>query len=440
MSLGWRVPAPEGAADVPDQVVVLDAPAVHHAVVDRPVLVAREQQRPAVERRGPPITPQAADDVVEAVRRSLAVEAGAVRSWARWELSAPVQDFVRAAVRHRVIGIIASHGDVTGLDPAACALLRPAVRAWAMEGMALAGGTARLHRVLDQAGLPHLIHKGAALAVQTTGRAEARGGGDIDVLLDVNDAPAAHRALLAAGWRPRADGTPVPGAGGAWLWSSFADRERAYDGPAHQVDLHWRIGRGDALFPPTLTLLDRAVRLAIGGTPVPTLCPPDALLAACYTAVVDELSSARHLLDVARLLRLADPADLNGLGAAARRLVRDVTGLVTELLGPVGPRHAPVSAGHPAAMRARWEAGSVWGIDRNRRVPKEQRVTPPLGLRLAQLGRSLTTEPGASSWARLLAMAMLPSTLLADGSDASPWRTVLRRGGERALHGCLPRR
>lgn len=413
-------------------------PPAHHPVVDRPVLAeAGDEGGPEHEPPGPPITPQSADDVVEAVRRSLAVEGGAVRSWAHWELSAPVQDFVRAAGRHRVIGIIASHGAATGLDPAACALLRPAVRAWAMQGMALSAGTLRVHRLLEQARLPHLFHKGAALAAQTTGRAEARGGGDIDVLLDVADAPAAHQALLAAGWRPRDDGTPVPGDGAAWRWSSYVYRERTYDGPGHQVDLHWRIGRGTAVFPPTRTLLDRAVPVGVGGAPVPTLSPPDALVAACYTAVIDDLCSARHLLDVARLLRLAGPDDLAGTPAAGRRLVREVTGLVTDLLGPVGARHAPAAAG---VLRTRWEAGCVWGADARRRVPAERREMVRLGPRLAEVGRSLVREPGPSSWARLLAVAALPPDLLAEDSVASPLRTVLRRGGERIAKGCRPRR
>jgi hypothetical protein len=346
--------------------------------------------------------------------------------------------FVAAAVTHRVLGVLGASGNPAGLPAAVLRPLhRPALVA-AGAGLALARGTALAWQALRDAGVPCLVLKGAALAALSTGRCEVRGGGDIDLLVDPIHMPAAHRALTAAGWYPSPGKTVDPGPGAGWAWTRFSSRERTYVGPNHDIDLHWRIGHGTAVFPPASVLIDRATTVDLAGVPVTSLAVPDALLATCYHARYDELSSLRYLVDVARLNRLAAGSPPAGLGRSGRRLVREVTGFVEELLGPED--RMPLPAGPSARARrmaALWCEGSPWGIDEQRRNgPRTSPWDLALPRKFVRLGRSLELERSVSSWIRILGFTALPGHVLVDGTRPLSGAEVFRRGTVRAALRC----
>ncbi|NHA01554.1 hypothetical protein G5V59_21850 [Nocardioides sp. W3-2-3] len=90
------------------------------------------------------------------------------------------------------------------------------------------------------AGIDHLVLKGPALAVQTTGDPTARGSGDVDLLVAPTDVEPALDRLLTAGWTCRA-GSTVDRA--SWSWRHQpAPRQRA-------LPRRPRRGRGPALAP-----------------------------------------------------------------------------------------------------------------------------------------------------------------------------------------------
>ena len=116
------------------------------------------------------------------VRGALAAEEG--RPIPPPRLGAVEVDELLAVVRrHRVAELLHAQAEPLALPPAVVAglaawreLARPRLLLQAME-------TVRACQLLSAEGIGVLAFKGQALAVQTTGRADARGPGDVDLLV-----------------------------------------------------------------------------------------------------------------------------------------------------------------------------------------------------------------------------------------------------------------
>jgi hypothetical protein len=190
----------------------------------------------------------------------------------------PAADVARAALRHRVTGVLHAHAGDLGL------------------GRALAA--------FEERGIPVLALKGPALAVQTAGSVLARGYGDLDLFVAPTSVEAARAVLLEQAWHPRTFGSAPPG---TWAWRHLLRtfNEIAFDGRASSVDLHWRLDPTPGALPHFADAWARRHLVPVDGlpTPVPTLGPRDAFVHSCWHAAKDEWKWLRSLVDVHRLAR-----------------------------------------------------------------------------------------------------------------------------------------
>lgn len=178
--------------------------------------------------------------------------------------------------RHRVQELLASYADVLGL-PAQLVRYLDAWRAAARQRTLLQSlETVRAWELLDRAGIGVLAFKGQPLAVQTTGRSDARGPGDVDLLVDPGQLVAAHRVLTGAGWRLREGARVEPG---SWAWRHVSRWGNAltYAGDGADIDLHWRLELTPDAHPPFGVLRERAEVVPLGASTVATLGRYDAL-------------------------------------------------------------------------------------------------------------------------------------------------------------------
>lgn len=207
--------------------------------------------------------------------------------------------------RHRVEELLASYAGVLGL-PADLVRHLEAWRAAARQRTLLQTlETVRAWELLDRAGVGVLVFKGQPLAVQTTGRADARGPGDVDLLVAPGQLVDAHRVLMAAGWRLREGARIEPG---TWAWRHVSRWGNAltYVGDGADVDLHWRLEITPDAHPPFDVLRARAEQVALGASTVTALGRYDALrhLAAHREGWI----WLRTLADLRRLCRDEDGA------------------------------------------------------------------------------------------------------------------------------------
>lgn len=313
------------------------------------------------------------DVLVDVVRWALAREAQA----AGLAIAAPLPDlagldplpFCSAVRGHRVSPLVAEHGDDLGLPHAAMEQVQELATQEALAAMTLAVQTPRVLDLLAAAGIPALAYKGVALSLLTTGLATDRGNGDVDLLVDERDIPAALGLLQAQGLQLEVF-SPAQ-VEHWWPLIRWSTRELLLLGTPAQVDLHWSVTQEHGLLPPTADLLARAQVIEVLGAPVTTLGDDDTLLAACYHLHHDAYRSLRHVVDVIRLLRSRTaPVVWQGRRAAmaaesARLAVALVGGLPQghlEALGippaPIAPalrqwqshRHDPMTRDRPAGL------------------------------------------------------------------------------------------
>ena len=191
-------------------------------------------------------------------------------------------DLARALIRHRLAiataDLITTAASPEAPDAPATLVLRRR-RAEVMRMMQVLAALRQTSHALSAAGLRHLVIKGPALAVQTTGHWQGRPATDIDLLIAPSDAAGAHDALTQAGFVRRDGGQAPPGP--LYLWLQC---ELVYTGaPAVPLDLHWRMDATPGLCDLSFAdLWARRSPVDIAGQAVHTLDPVDALL---FTAV-----------------------------------------------------------------------------------------------------------------------------------------------------------
>lgn len=248
-----------------------------------------------------------------------------------------VPDLLAVVRRHRVGELLRTAAEplalpaglVAGLDEGRD-LARPRLLLQAVE-------TVRACALLREHGVDVLTFKGQALAVQTTGRADARGPGDVDLLVPPERVVEAHHALLAGGWALREEGRVEPG---TWAWRHVSRWGNAltYAGRGADVDLHWRLEASPGAHPDFAVLHGRRAEVPLGGALLPTLAAADALrhLAAHREGWV----WLRTLVDLRRLAR--DPAVLDGdlrpVALASLAIARATVGLPDSVPGHVHDR------------------------------------------------------------------------------------------------------
>lgn len=180
-----------------------------------------------------------------------------------------------------------------------------------VAGLSRLGECVRIARGLDQRGIRYVCIKGAALSVQLYGDAAARGGRDIDIV--VERARFAEAEAMLAGW-----GYTRPGNGPARIAdpdepdkeSAWIHRERGV-----LVELHDRLTDNAAMLPWDFERLWAAREMVtVAGYPLPAMARADLPL---YLAVHGVQSGW------ARLMWLCDLALLLPDAAAQRRACAD---------------------------------------------------------------------------------------------------------------------
>ncbi|MCX6399564.1 MAG: nucleotidyltransferase family protein [Propionibacteriales bacterium] len=270
-------------------------------------------------------SPDVLDVLRTLVQRALDVEEGVPTTPVPLG-SVAVADLLAAIGRHRVTDVLRTHGDVLGLPVEITRVLDSARQRNRKRLMLQTFETVRAVKLLNDSGIDVLVFKGQALAVQTTGQADARGAGDIDLLVARDAVADAHRALTSSGWALHPCGRVEPE---MWAWRHVSRWGSAltYLGDGGDVDLHWRFEPIRGAHPDFAELWPRRDHVQVGGARIATLSRSDALR---HLAGHREGSIwMRTLIDLRRLAR--DPAvfdgDLLGPATVSLAVARETVGL-----------------------------------------------------------------------------------------------------------------
>lgn len=357
-------------------------------------------------RLAPVLSAAAVSHVRRAVRSALRVETGERPQW-RWSGQVPSQDFVSAALRHRVAGLVAGT-EALDLSPDVRDQLLAAARLDRMDGMAHVRSLADVTGVLD--GIDHLVIKGAPLAVQTTGDPTARGAGDVDVLVDAADLPAALDRLAARGLAVRREHA-VDRDSWMWRYQRWAAHEVTLDGRLDSVDVHWRLDPTHDGLPGFAELWSRRASVDVGPVTVATLGLADAFAHAVRHAAQDDWGSLRSLVDVHRLARdpvaWPDPDRLARLDRISLSVVDATVGL-------------PASA--PAFRRT--SSGLARAVSAQRRTVRFTRFPGDAAMRAA--GYTLAASRSPRDVALTVARVALPPLRVTHLTDRGPVSAIAR--------------
>ena len=280
-----------------------------------------------------PLDAHAVARVTAAVRSALAVERGTEPEPLPNEGLGGMALFLRAAKTHRVSSLLADNSDAIGLPKPVANELRHLAMREAEEAMKLTLETVRANAAFNEAGIPVIVMKGVPLSIQTTGKLSSRGGGDIDLLVPIDQVRQSHQTLESCGWMSLRGGAPRPGV--TWRLVAWVNRELPFDGPNSAADLHWRVDYDHHLFPPSAELIARGVNVDLGNHPVRTFAPSDALAACCFHVYVDFCSQLRGLVDVVRLTRLPGVALPPDSSPKAKQLASEILRFTQEKIGGI---------------------------------------------------------------------------------------------------------
>jgi hypothetical protein len=238
--------------------------------------------------------------------------------------------FLAAVARHRLEIPLASQQDHLHLPSPVAEAIQERARRQRLAALPLAAAAMEVLGLLERNGVRALVFKGPALALQTCHQITARGGGDLDLLVDPDALALALACLEREGYER------VPGFAPRHLdslrgrYARWAMKELPLVRGPLALDLHWvltTMGRNDPCFE---ALWERHVVVAADGASLRTLCRSDALVHSCAHAVNDRWMLLRSLLDIDRLTRLCSAAEIECVqGSVAVQLSAAVTHAVT---------------------------------------------------------------------------------------------------------------
>ena len=224
------------------------------------------------------------------------------------------------------------------------------------DNLDMAREALRLQRLFDDADLPVLFVKGAALAVLAFGNLGLRAGQDIDLLVPYETLPAATALISRAGYR-RFD--PPPDISDAQLRLVMPLRKDL--GFVHQatglrIELHWRLFLNPhAMAETSFMAASRVVPLA-GAAGLRTLGEEDLFAYLCMHGALHWWNRLKWLADVNALLAATPEgalsasiraAEARGAGRAAAQALL----LCRRLLGNAPPRSTNEQTSECATMR-----------------------------------------------------------------------------------------
>ena len=250
--------------------------------------------------------------------------------------------------------------------------------------------------------VPWLSIKGPLLAIQTTSDFAARGFGDIDVLVSLDDVADVHGRLVDAGWWPYGN-FPRPGPSWAWRHLLRSYCELPLYGARSTVDLHWALAPTRGRLPTFAEAWARREEIPLSGRRWVTLNRGDALRHACVHAATDSWRWLRSLVDIYRLASQEETwslleHDLGPPELTTLRVVRDRIGL------PAAVPERVLAAVDDVPRRRLAVAG--WGVEMLENHDAGNWTTQSL---IARLGQSTTMTEGLAA----ISSAILPAHSLA---------------------------
>ncbi len=327
----------------------------------------------------------------------------------RQQLDAVPKEALLASIRrHRLEGLLRRDPLVARLLPELQAALQVLARQDAMAALALTGLTREMAALFEQAAMPMLVIKGIPLALQTTGSLTARGRGDLDLLVDPRQLPAAVALLESAGFS-RCPGQFPRQLGSVWgRYSRWAGYEfsLARQGPAglQWIDLHWALSNVRAPLPSFALAWQESEQLDLNGQIVVTLSRLHAFRHACAHAAKDDWMCLRNLIDIDRL---ADQLKGCDLGRLRHQPTVRWSGAVTHAVTANEALHH-LNQGRPSAGSARAMVRAAHAQARPWRSQGPGPWTPQSWA--STVGRLLLLSRAPRDWLRtLLYFTLLPA-------------------------------
>jgi hypothetical protein len=278
----------------------------------------------------------------------------AIRTAAAGPLNWP--RFLRVARRHQMIGLV--HEGLTRVQPDVPSETAAEISALSAtlvrENLSIARESLRLQRLFDDADLPVLFIKGAALSVLAFGNLSLRSGKDIDLVVRYETLPAATALILRAGYRRFDPPADISDTKLRLLMPLRKDLGFIHEATGLQIELHWRLFLNPhAMSETTFVAASRIVPLA-GAAGLRTLGDEDLFAYLCMHGALHWWNRLKWLADVNALLAsmLEDDVERFVRAAQARgaeRAVAQALLLCQKLL------RTPL----PTSLRATWDTSTT---------------------------------------------------------------------------------
>lgn len=235
------------------------------------------------------------------------------------------EHFLEMAVFHRVFALV--YRNLARHTPAA---MSTEVDGWFVDEVAanqrrmleLTGELVGIARAFEEQGIPLLSLKGPALGMSVYGNMGLRPAGDLDLLVQLDDIPAALKVLRVAGYsvvlrEPGAFTSRNQEAAVVRYLYHFILFDEARE---LVVELHFDLSPRKLPFPMSPTeLFDRAEHIVIGGRKIPILHSVDNLLYLCTHGSKHAWSRLEWLVGVAELLKQMPLIDESALWQLAQK-------------------------------------------------------------------------------------------------------------------------
>lgn len=189
-----------------------------------------------------------------------------------------------------------------------------------------------ISRAFAEAGVPDIVLKGPALAIQAYGDCSRRTFADVDLLVARSDLPRAKKLIIERGYTPKF---------GEGMADRLVSGQHAleFSGPGPNIEVHWSLLSRHLRFDLGPDELWRdACRLECAGAQIDALAPHHLFVYMCAHGAKHEWMKFRWVCDVAqladrltplereRVIDLASRTNTKRIVAVALRLVREIFG------------------------------------------------------------------------------------------------------------------
>lgn len=245
--------------------------------------------------------------------------------------SALVEQAARWEVEPAVFGNLRSHFP-QAIPPETLAAITERERAARAFALSRTLQVVDLSRAFAEAGIPAIVLKGPALAIQAYGDCSRRTFADIDLLVPRNDLPRAKKLVIERGYTPKF---------GDQMNDRLVTGQHAleFSGPGPNIEVHWSLLSRHLRFDlgPDELWKD-ACRLECAGAEINALAPHHLFIYLCAHGAKHEWMKFRWVCDVAQLGRRLTPAERERVMDLAsrtnsKRIVALALRLVREIFG-----------------------------------------------------------------------------------------------------------